>query len=567
MSKVRRTGSDASNLSLESLVSVGLNGGYEDTGPEPEMVTRENHTEEKSHRVHVSLDSCLERLLGQQVAASTAIPIECHEFGYLVFHTVPSSVRKGTHKLLLNNPKFHVEFRTNPQLQTVCRTVKLWAKIGPKGVLDRSSVIDNSVSQPSLQCNHDNNTIFFAPPHRIPTHEGVQPISVKGKMSGTTVPSFAVLAQAQFEVGENKSDVIHLQGDFNTSVDGTRHQLILPRGGAAKGLSHLFTFSVEVQVSGEHHMHIFSRDFDVVFAADRKLRKAPQVAAELGLTTQSNHSRQAQSQSCTPTTNSRVPALSGLPAKRPKMNEANPDTGALMAMTNIVCGVPEVQATEVVKAGGARDRSYESYRASAPPVVEAIAAPPPPAEGTMVVVHSVVSAACVVPQVPAPAVNSSFTDDKRMKAVACAPMCAPTPQIEPKFLIKSRVRFRDKQSKEQAMKAWNRIFAPTSTNNTKQNSYLGLLWHWEMVGPEMLELTEMSTPSKWLDHRRHTRKHPEFASVKEDWVISWESRVFWDSSLSPDDLAILMSAMDNSDLEFFIYVNNDTPNESHFIQN
>jgi len=47
-------------------------------------------------------------------------------------------------------------------------------------------------------------------------------------------------------------------------------------------------------------MHIFSRDFDVVFAADRKLRKAPQVAAELGLTTQSNHSRQAQSQSVHP---------------------------------------------------------------------------------------------------------------------------------------------------------------------------------------------------------------------------------------------------------------------------
>lgn len=83
----------------------------------------------------------------------------------------------------------------------------------------------------------------------------------------------------------------------------------------------------------------------------------------------------------------------------------------------------------------------------------------------------------------------------------------------------------------------------------------------------MLELTEMSMPSKWLDHRRHTRKHPEFALVKEDWVISWESRVFWDSSLSPDDLAILMSAMDNSDLEFFIYVNNETPNESYFARN
>ena len=158
-----------------------------------------------------------------------------------------------------------------------------------------------------------------------------------------------------------------------------------------------------------------------------------------------------------------------------------------------------MQATEVVKAGGARDRSYESYRASSPPVVEAIAAAAAAAEGTMVVVHSVVSAACVVPQVtyiymnvgsqlldtgvvgafqvPAPAVNSSLTDDKHIKAVACAPMCAPTPQIEAKvlvtcirgsslvvlveafgvcdavqFLIKSRVRFRDKQSKEQAMK-------------------------------------------------------------------------------------------------------------------
>ena len=206
-------------MSLDSLVSVGLNPEIYENQTQPQVAIES--TEAAAHRTHIiSHDTTLERLLGDSGTKSGATPMECHELGEVLFHTVPTSVRKGTHKLLLNHPKFHVEFRINRQFKGQPKTVWLWVKIAPKGVLDRSVIIDANNPPPTMQCNHcdgkvllcsppgpdpqacRSRQVWMGPPHRIPTNEGVQPIHVKGKVSGAVVPSDATLAHAQFQVNE-----------------------------------------------------------------------------------------------------------------------------------------------------------------------------------------------------------------------------------------------------------------------------------------------------------------------------------------------------------------------------
>eukprot|EP00658_Telonema_sp_P-2_P022219 TRINITY_DN1887_c0_g1_i1.p1 TRINITY_DN1887_c0_g1~~TRINITY_DN1887_c0_g1_i1.p1 ORF type:complete len:459 (+),score=96.24 TRINITY_DN1887_c0_g1_i1:179-1555(+) len=291
MSKVKRAGSDASFMSrasLGSLISVSLNEQYESVQDHALQVPDSQQELQRVNSNPMSLENPDWAVASQQSEDGERAMV-CHDLGEIFFHTVPTSVKKGTHKLLLNHPKFDVEFRGNHKCSGPARTVRIWAKIGPKG-----SGRSNMMGQGNLHCNHrlGDSAVHLAPPNRIPHNEGVQPVDIKGKMSDTVVPSEAILAQAQCEIpGSEHTSRVHLQGDFNTNVQGERHQLILPRGGAAKNHSHLFTFSVQVQVNNEPTLHVFSKDFDVIFAADRKLRKSPGIAAELGISQPSPHKK------------------------------------------------------------------------------------------------------------------------------------------------------------------------------------------------------------------------------------------------------------------------------------
>ena len=153
MSKVRRAGSDMSTMSLDSLVSVGLNPDLMNETHAPTAIEVAEQPQ-RPNTTHISQDTTLECLLGDGAQNSGATPIDCHDLGQVLFHTVPTSVRKGTHKLLLNHPKFHVEFRINRNFQGPPKTVRLWVKIAPKGVLDRSVIINANNLPPSMQCNH-----------------------------------------------------------------------------------------------------------------------------------------------------------------------------------------------------------------------------------------------------------------------------------------------------------------------------------------------------------------------------------------------------------------------------
>eukprot|EP00656_Telonema_subtile_P037136 TRINITY_DN4126_c0_g1_i1.p1 TRINITY_DN4126_c0_g1~~TRINITY_DN4126_c0_g1_i1.p1 ORF type:complete len:499 (+),score=93.91 TRINITY_DN4126_c0_g1_i1:120-1616(+) len=476
----------------------------------------------------MSLDTPLERLLGDQAQVSSgAFPLECHDFGEVLLHVVPASVRKGTHKLLLNHPKFHVEFRVNREYKGPPRSVKIWAKIGPKGVRDRSNVIDNAAGHPSLQCNHELDKVVLEPPHRIPHNEGVQPIHIKGKVSGTVVPSEAVLAQAQFEVpGTQQCCVIHLQGDFNTSFDGTRHQLILPRGGAAKGLSHLFTFSVQLLAEGEDHAHIFTRDFDVVFAADRKLRKTPMMAAELSANGAAlptpRHNRAFHTQGQNPTKRARTEGLT----------PAECDADALGSLANFAYAAAAEQGREPFPDSIAADNApiAKTEPNYSPP--RAVMMPPRATSAPL-------------------AHTSSFTapaDIKTAKPLAIANQATEGGTVlkqPPKILVKSRVCFHDEATAERALQVWDRVFSPET------NPSVGMVWHWEMVHATTMEITELTTSQSWLRKRAGVRRHPEYEQAR-GCVHDWQSSVFWGQCVCSEDKASMEKEMMASNLERFM---------------
>lgn len=522
-------------MSLESLLSIGLHGGYEnadDHTVQPMEEAPDPVSSQPTQQANMmSLDTPLERLLGNQPAASSgAFPLACHELGEVLFHAVPASVRKGTHKLLLNHPKFHVEFRANTDYKGPQRAVKIWAKIGPKGV--QGSHRGDNTPQPPVQCNHEADKVVLAPAHRIPHNEGVQPIHIKGKMSGTAVPSEAVLAQAQFELpGAQACSVVHLQGDFNTNVDGTRHQLILPRGGAAKGLSHLFTFSVHVAAAGEEHVHVFTRDFDVVFAADRKLRKTPMMAAEL-----------AANGAALPTPRHNRAFHSQNPTKRARTEGLTPaecDADALGSLANFAYAAAAEQrepfpdppqAPLAVKAEPTSAQDIVLPRASVPLAHTCSFTAP----ADIVACKEEAAAAAPSRDLPGKA--------------ACEQRGAPSVFIlkqPPKILMKSKVCFHDPEAAQRALQVWDQVFAP-ETHPT-----VGMLWHWEAVNDSTIEITELTTSSSWLQKREAAQKHVSYGDAR-GCVHDWQSSVFWGAGVSEEDKEEMKKEMMASNLERFV---------------